>query len=122
MTRLSIVIPTLNEAATIHDALSALVPLRARGVEVLVADGGSGDDTLARAEGLCDRALIAPRGRGAQMTAGAAAARGDIFLFLHADTRLPEEADLHILAQLPGTHAWGRFDVRIAGRHALLPV
>src|SRR5690348_15445373 len=120
MTRLSIIIPTLNESAVILGALEALAPLRARGVEVIVADGGSHDSTLALSNDRCDRTVTAPRGRGAQMTAGAAAARGDIFLFLHADTRLPDDADTDLLQRLSGTvYAWGRFDVRIAGRHRL---
>ncbi|PWB62563.1 MAG: glycosyl transferase, partial [Bradyrhizobiaceae bacterium] len=53
--------------------------------------------------------------------AGAAAARGDILLFLHADTRLPADADRHVRDALSG-RAWGRFDVAIAGGHPLLPL
>jgi rSAM/selenodomain-associated transferase 2 len=123
MPRLSIIIPTLDEAAGIADALTALKALRERGAEIIVADGGSGDATLALAHPLCDRVVTAPRGRGAQMNAGAAAARGDVLLFLHADTRLPPDADRQVLAGLDATRrAWGRFDVRIAGRHPLLPL
>jgi rSAM/selenodomain-associated transferase 2 len=82
---------------------------------VIVVDGGSEDGTAGLAAGLCDRVMVAPRGRAAQMNAGAREARGDILLFLHADTRLPENFILE-------KHAWGRFDVRIEGRHPLLPV
>src|SRR6185437_1645118 len=113
---LSIVMPALNEASGIAAALEALAPLRGRGGEVIVVDGGSRDGTPERAAPLADRVLAAPRGRAAQMNAGAAAARGDILLFLHADTRLPDDADILIreaLARSP--RVWGRFDVRFAG-------
>ncbi len=70
---LTIVLPVLNEAATLVPRLLALQPLRARGARVVVADGGSTDGTLALARPHADLALLAPRGRGAQMNAGAAA-------------------------------------------------
>ena len=119
--RLSVVVPALNEAGIIAQSLAALAPLRARGHEVIVVDGGSEDGTAALAGGLADKALQAPRGRARQMNAGAAAASGDALLFLHADTRLPARADELVLRSL-GEHAWGRFDVRIEGRSPLLPV
>lgn len=123
MGSLSIIIPVLNEAEGIADALMALAPLRANGVETIVVDGGSRDGTPDVAAPWCDRVLIAPRGRAAQMNAGAAAARGDVLLFLHADTRLPPDADRLVrLGLAAGARAWGRFDVRIAGRHPLLPI
>ncbi len=123
MTALSIIIPTLNEAAGIVDALSALAKLRADGAEVIVADGGSQDRTTELAQSLCDRVIVAPRGRGAQMNAGANVATGRVLLFLHADTRLPERADYLIIEGLAASkRAWGHFDVAIAGRSALLPV
>jgi rSAM/selenodomain-associated transferase 2 len=109
---LSIIVPVLNEAAEIESALKALAPYRARGVEVIVVDGGSRDDTPRLAGALADRVLAAPRGRAAQMNAGAALARGDTFLFLHADTRLPENADVLINDSLArARRAWGRFDI-----------
>jgi rSAM/selenodomain-associated transferase 2 len=111
---ISIVMPVLNEAAGIEAALRALAPLRARGAEVIVADGGSGDGTAALARPLADRVLAAPRGRAAQMNAGVPAATGDVLLFLHADTRLPEDADRFILDGLKN-HLWGRYDVRFDG-------
>jgi rSAM/selenodomain-associated transferase 2 len=95
--------------------------MRARGHEVIVVDGGSEDGTREIAAGLADRALAAPRGRARQMNAGAREARGEALVFLHADTRLPESADTQIAACLE-SHLWGRFDVEIEGRHALLPV
>jgi rSAM/selenodomain-associated transferase 2 len=109
--RLSIVMPVLNEAGGIEAALRALAPLRARGVEVVVTDGGSGDGTAELARPFADRVLITPRGRASQMNAGAAAAAGDALLFLHADTQLPDGADRLIVDGLR-QRAWGRFDVR----------
>ena len=119
---LSIVIPTWNEARTIAEALDALAPLREAGAEVLVVDGGSQDATLALCAGRADRTLQAPCGRARQMNAGAAQARGEVLLFLHADTRLPADAMGSIAAVLAGGADWGRFDVDIAGRSPMLPV
>jgi rSAM/selenodomain-associated transferase 2 len=119
MRRLTIVIPVLNEAAIIVAALEAVAPLRGRGAEVIVVDGGSRDGTLALAEPLADRVIAAPRGRGAPLNAGAALGTGDALLFLHADTTLPNGADRLIAAAL-AQRAWGRFDLRIAGRHPFL--
>jgi len=84
---------------------------------VIVVDGGSEDATRELAAGLCDRVLAAPRGRAAQMNAGAREARGEVLVFLHADTRLPANADELVRGLL-----WGRFDVQIEGRHPLLKV
>jgi rSAM/selenodomain-associated transferase 2 len=121
--RLSIIIPVLNEAGGIAPLLTELAPYRARGIDVIVADGGSSDGTVRLALPLCDQVVTAPRGRGAQMNAGAAAARGDILLFLHADTALPAEADDLVRKGLAdGEFAWGRFDVTITGAHWLLPI
>ena len=107
--------PVLNEAPGIRAALEALAPLRVRGHEVIVADGGSSDGTPALAAGLCDRMVSAPRGRALQMNAGAQVATGDVLVFLHADTLLPLQFDI------PQCR-WGRFDVKIEGRHPLLTV
>lgn len=84
---------------------------------MIVVDGGSEDGTAALAAGLCDRVVVAPRGRAAQMNAGARQAGGDVLVFLHADTRLPSNADELVQGCL-----WGRFDVQIEGRHRLLKV
>jgi len=86
---------------------------------VIVVDGGSADATREIAAALADRLLSAARGRARQMNAGAATATGDILLFLHADTRLPPEADA-LVARAASTRLWGRFDVRIEGRSPLL--
>ena len=107
MTSLSIIVPTLDEADVIVAALSALQPLRERGAEVIVVDGASEDRTADLARRFCDRLLLAARGRAAQMNAGAAAARGQILLFLHADTRLPRDADQLVLDGLSSNRMWG---------------
>jgi rSAM/selenodomain-associated transferase 2 len=117
--KLSIVIPALDEAERIGAALQALAPLRRRGHEVILADGGSTDGTAELAAPLCDRVVAAPRGRALQMNAGARHATGDALLFLHADTGLPPEAD-RLVAESLQKRIWGRFDVEIEGRHRLL--
>lgn len=118
---LSIIIPCLNEADGIAATLAALQPLRRRGAEVIVVDGGSRDETTALARPLADAVVDAPCGRALQMNAGAARARGEILLFLHADCRLPDAADGLIIDGLRRARKnWGRFDVVIAGRHPLL--
>jgi rSAM/selenodomain-associated transferase 2 len=121
--RTSIIIPVLNEATNIVAALEALAPLRARGTEIIVVDGGSIDDTAALAKPHADFVIASARGRAVQMNAGAAIARGDILLFLHADTRLSDDADRLARDGLAKSgRTWGRFDVAIEGKHSLLPV
>lgn len=117
---LCIVLPVLDEAGTLAARLRALEGLRRRGARVVVVDGGSDDDTLAIARAHADLALLAPRGRASQMNAGAAACPADVLLFLHADTTLPENADLLVRRATLGPFAWGRFDVRIASPRPLL--
>lgn len=119
---LSIVLPVLNEAAGIVATLEALQSLRAGGVDVIVVDGGSADRSVELAAPLADRVLKAPRGRASQMNAGAAVARGGMLLFLHADTRLPHGAERFVTQAFAGGRHWGRFDVQIDGKSALLPV
>jgi len=109
--KLTIVMPVLNEADGIAAALAALRPLRARGAEVIVVDGGSTDGTPDLARAHADRVLSGARGRAAQMNAGADAAAGDVLLFLHADTRLPGDADGLVRNALAGARVWGRFDI-----------
>jgi rSAM/selenodomain-associated transferase 2 len=121
--RLSIIIPALNEAANIAATLSPLQAMRARGVEVVLVDGGSTDDTCGIAKALVDRVLTSERGRAKQMNAGAAVASGDALLFLHADSLLPADGDEWIRRALVDPRSqWGRFDVAISGTHFMLPV
>ncbi len=120
-TRLTIVMPTLNEAARIVVQVQALRGLRARGVEVIVADGGSTDRTERLARTGADAVLVSPRGRARQMNHGASEARGEVLLFLHADTTLPADALEAIDAAFADPQAlWGRFDVCIDGDSRLL--
>jgi rSAM/selenodomain-associated transferase 2 len=121
--RLSIIVPVLNEATSLADTLARLQPLRARGAEVIVVDGGSDDGSADAARPLADAVLFSRRGRASQMNAGGRVATGAVLLFLHADTRLPRDADAMILAVLSSRdRVWGRFDVRLSGDRPLLRV
>ncbi len=120
---LVIVMPVLNEGAGLLSRLKAFAPLRARGVRVILVDGGSAGGLPAAVAEHVDMALTAPRGRSSQMNAGAREAQrmgADVLLFLHADTSLPLNADEQVLAAMKGGARWGRFDVQIEGRHRLL--
>ncbi len=120
---MSIVVPVLNEGPMLADLLSSLQPLRARGAEVIVVDGGSHDGSAEAARRFADTVLESPRGRALQMNAGARVASGDVLLFLHADTRLPLHADLLIGAALERSdRVWGRFDVRLSGDRSVLRI
>ncbi|MEO7105315.1 MAG: TIGR04283 family arsenosugar biosynthesis glycosyltransferase [Rhodoferax sp.] len=136
---LSIIMPVRNESQRIDAALQALKPLRLRGVQVVVVDGGSTDGTLALARqalGLDTKpnhtgidtsagsqALGSAPGRALQMNTGALQAMAPTLLFLHADTQLPPDADALVAQALAGSaRVWGRFDVHIAGQHWMLRV
>ncbi|MGH6661439.1 MAG: glycosyltransferase, partial [Rhodospirillales bacterium] len=86
---ISVVIPTLEEAQRLEPLLVALAK-EPVAHEVIVADGGSSDATRAVAIAAGAKIVITPPGRGRQLRAGATRARGDVLLFLHADTRFPE--------------------------------
>ncbi|WP_216092587.1 TIGR04283 family arsenosugar biosynthesis glycosyltransferase [Candidatus Marithrix sp. Canyon 246] len=120
---LSIIIPTLNEENIITNTLEKLEVLRAAGHEVIVVDGGSCDKTYSVAAQYADSVLLAEEGRGWQMNAGAEYANNEILLFLHADTRLPDNVDKLINQALQEDgKSWGRFDVRLSGKAKLLRV
>ena len=107
--RISIIVPTLNEERALEPTLAHLVAL---GEEVVVSDGGSGDQT----EEIARRHPIlwtqgAP-GRGGQLNRGAAAASGEALLFVHADTRLPPEAVARVDRVLGNGYGGGGFAVR----------
>src|SRR5215475_12056995 len=97
MSKLSIIVPVLDEGERIAALLDGLAGMRALGAEVIVVDGGSRDATIQRARLRADLVISAPRGRAVQMNAGAAKATGDVLLFLHADTRLPAAAEMLVL-------------------------
>ena len=125
--RLSIIIPALNEAEALPGLLGHLAELPGRDSEVIVVEGGSADGSHQAAMRPGVQVICSERGRARQMNAGALAARGDVLLFLHADTRLPSSAEQVIEAAIQRgggvhSHVWGRFDVHIAGRLFMLRV
>lgn len=121
--QLSIIIPVLNEAGVLPGFLDHLAPLR-RGAEVIVADGGSEDGSQQLASRAGVRLVCSKRGRAKQMNAGAMAAKGDVLLFLHADTQLPLNAEQAIETALRRSreYVWGHFNVHIDGRSYMLRV
>lgn len=124
--KIAIVMPVVNEGDALAGRLRALQPLRQRGVQICVVDGGSMDSTWAHARVHADHVVLAPRGRARQMNAGAQQCLQDpqvqCLLFLHADTVLPDDADRQVTQALASGAQWGRFDVRIDGAHPLLGV
>jgi rSAM/selenodomain-associated transferase 2 len=121
--QLTVIVPTLNEAEGIQVFLDALSPLRQRGHEIIIVDGGSSDATTTLAIKGADHVIHAAKGRAAQMNAGAALAKNPLLLFLHADTFLPQAADQLIADAIQGQpNKWGRFDVTLAGKHRWLGV
>ena len=117
----SIIIPTLNEEKTIEPCLSALQPLR-NNCEIIIVDGGSIDNTRVIARSLADKVVSSDKGRGIQMNNGARHASGNILIFLHADTSLPENALQLIQRKLNSGRKWGRFDIQLSGKHFMLKV
>jgi rSAM/selenodomain-associated transferase 2 len=116
---ISVVIPVLNEEAHLAAAIASARAPAVR--EVIVVDGGSSDATPRIARERADVVLVAPRGRALQMNSGAAASRGSVLLFLHADTRLPPGfADAVLDALGDSRVVGGRFDVRIVPDTPLL--
>jgi rSAM/selenodomain-associated transferase 2 len=117
---ISIVVPVLDEADEIAATLASAADPEVG--EVIVVDGGSRDGTCEIAAGLGHRVIAAPRGRAAQMNAGATRAHGEVLLFLHGDTRLPPGFGAQVRAAVAAGAVAGRFDVDLRGRHGLLPV
>jgi len=110
--QVGVVVPAWNEAGRVGGAVASA--FAAGACDVVVADGGSDDATVAEAAAAGARVVAAPRGRGPQMNAGAAAVRGDVLLFLHADGRLPAGARARVQRTLRDPAAiGGRFDVRL---------
>lgn len=113
--QISIIIPMLNEAANILDTLASIQ--NASDVEVIAVDGESGDDTAKLAKSCGAKVIYSPPGRARQMNKGATAAKGEVFLFLHADTHLPEGFDGYIrrFMDQPSIAA-GAFGLRLDGK------
>jgi rSAM/selenodomain-associated transferase 2 len=117
----SVIVPVLNEEETIERTLQALVALGPH--EIIVVDGGSRDRTCAICEQFPIQVFAAKRGRARQMNSGARRASGDVLLFLHADTRLPDSALSDVTAALSDPSCvGGRFDVELEGSHWMLRV
>ena len=117
--RLSIIIPVLNEERTIAATLADLD--RVEAAEVIVVDGGSTDRTAESVRATSARLVVSPRGRAAQMNAGARQAAGDVLLFLHADTKLPAGASRDIRKCMADPRrVGGRFDIRLDSTRPLL--
>ncbi len=121
MVKFSIIIPVLNEAQNISSFLSKLQSLRTQ-AEIIIVDGGSQDDTTDLSQPLADKITQSTKGRAKQMNAGAKIASGEILLFLHADTSLPDNSLLLIEKGLSEKYQWGRFDVELSGNHFMFQV
>lgn len=118
---ISIIIPTLNEAEGIADLLATLQILRSQ-CEIIIADGGSSDNIQSNSVALVDQFVCSNKGRAVQMNAGARHATGDILVFLHADTYLPEQALTLIQQGIVAGALWGRFDMQLLGQHSMLNI
>jgi rSAM/selenodomain-associated transferase 2 len=113
---LSVIVPILNEGAGLEQFLRDLKGCLSDRVEIIVVDGGSHDDSFPLAVLCADQCLKSSRGRAVQMNRGASIAKGDVLLFLHADTRLPDQAELRIVRALSKPQeVWGYFFVRLSG-------
>jgi len=117
---LTVVVPCLNEASALPQLLHDLEPLRNRGHEVIVVDGGSSDASPVLGAAGADRVLRSDAGRALQMNAGAAQARGTAFWFLHADSRVDGAVPVAVLSALAQGRPWGRCAVRLSGDGLLL--
>jgi len=119
MADISIIIPTLNEEVGIITFLTKLQSLRPQ-CELIVVDGGSDDETVVLAESYVDDVIMSSKGRAIQMNVGAAMATSPLLLFLHADTYLPDNADEQIHHAMNEGYQWGRFDIKLSGKHKML--
>ncbi len=121
MSEFSIIIPTLNEAEGITDLLLTLQALRTH-CQIIIADGGSTDNTQNDSAALVDQFICSNKGRAVQMNTGASYATGEILVFLHADTYLPEQALELIQQGIIAGELWGRFDMQLLGQHSMLNI
>jgi len=117
--KFSIIIPTLNEEKTIASCLLPLQPLR-NNCEIIIVDAGNASSNFPHAH-LADKIISSTKGRARQMNLGANHAGGDVLIFLHADTTLPDNA-LQLIEQHLGRKQWGRFDIQLSGNHFMLNI
>jgi rSAM/selenodomain-associated transferase 2 len=119
--KFSIIIPTLNEELSIVNCLVGLQSLR-QYCEIIVVDGGSADNTKKLAQPLADKLISSTTGRAVQMNTGTERATGELLIFLHADTSLPQDALNQVIGAIKNNRQWGRFDVTLSGNHPMLKV
>ncbi|HKK15708.1 MAG TPA: TIGR04283 family arsenosugar biosynthesis glycosyltransferase [Gammaproteobacteria bacterium] len=121
--KISIIVPVLNERERLGKLLDILQKTRSLGHEVVIVDGGSDDGSMDLSSGRVNICVTHPGGRAIQMNAGAALASGDILLFLHADTVLPEHFLSAVLTACnDGRERWGFFQVRLSGEKWLFRI
>ncbi len=114
--KISIIVPVLNEEHSLSAASDCLRSYCQSGHEVIIVDGGSRDNTLMLAYQVTAQVVVSMPGRAMQMNSGAALATGDVLLFLHIDTRLPEDALALVRRHCHEKNGWGRFDIRLSGK------
>lgn len=125
--KISIIIPVLNEAENIKKYLQPLQFIRSLFHEIILVDGGSEDRTLEYAEGLCSEGVVdklcqSPKGRAIQQNFGAKQSSGDVLLFLHGDTCLPQKALESLNKIRLDDNLWGRFNIRLSSQHWLFRI
>ncbi len=118
--KFSIIIPTLHEEKTIISCLLPLQPLRDK-CEIIIVNAAEQPMVNAPHAHLADQIISSAKGRARQMNIGANHASGDILIFLHADTYLPEHA-LQLIEQHIGNKHWGRFDIQLSGDHFMFKI
>ena len=117
----SVIIPVLNEGRSLRDLLESIQSWRKNGHEIILVDGGSDQRDNDSVEHLVDKTIKTPAGRALQMNEGAKQARNEIFFFLHADSSLGDNSISDLVQGLQmSKHAWGRFDIKLSGRHWML--
>jgi|TARA_B110000116_G_scaffold11321_1_gene9232 rSAM/selenodomain-associated transferase 2 len=111
--RLSIVIPVLNDSQRLEYTLAQLQPLKSHGVELIVVDGGSVDNSVCIAESLAHVVLNSSAGRALQMNTGAQLSQGEYLLFLHADSQLPSTLLQNLDSWYLAAEKWGFFKLQL---------
>lgn len=119
---ISVIIPTYNEESTLSATINSVrqSASAADNFQIIVTDGGSTDKTIEIAKNERCQIVNSKKGRGNQLNAGAQAADGNILLFLHADTYLPDSFDVLVKNAInsnAGFYNWGRFNIKLSGNH-----